>query len=113
MSKPVNRRESRRHYRLRYPQRLRPKLNVEGVEAEVIDISEGGIRIINETGLPLVLGENMDGALQLRSGEAAQLSGCVIRITPSEVAVSLGRGLSFASILREQRAVRARHRFRI
>lgn len=107
---PINRRESRRHYRLRYPLRLRPRLDVAGVEAEVIDISEGGIRIINQTGLPVVLGERMNGALRLRSGEAAELSGCVIRITPSEVAVSLGRGLSFASLLREQRAVRARHR---
>jgi c-di-GMP-binding flagellar brake protein YcgR len=108
MPMPAARRENRRHYRLRYPMRLRPRLEVSGQQAEVIDISEGGIRIVNESGLPIVLGEAFNAALKLRSGEAARLSGCVIRISPDEVAVSFARGLSFASILREQRALRTR-----
>ena len=111
MLMPATRRENRRHYRLRYPLRLRPSLEVAGLRAAVIDISEGGIRILNEAGLRVVLGESFNAALKLRSGEAACLSGCVIRIGQGEVAVSFGRGLSFASILREQRAIRAHHRY--
>jgi hypothetical protein len=65
-------RDTRRHYRLRYPLRLRPRMEIAGVQAAVIDISEGGIRIFNEAGLPLVLGETLDGALQLRSCAAAR-----------------------------------------
>jgi len=111
MSMPASRRESRRHYRLRYPLRLRPTLEVAGVPAAVIDISEGGIRISCEAGPPVTLGQAFSVVLELRSGEAARLGGCVIRVGADEVAVSFGRGLSFASILREQRVIRARHRY--
>jgi hypothetical protein len=88
--------------------RLRPRVELAGVEAAVIDISEGGIRILNDKGLPVSLGELLSAALRMHSGESAHLSGCVIRITRDEVALSFSRGPSFGSILREQRAVRAR-----
>jgi c-di-GMP-binding flagellar brake protein YcgR len=111
MLAPYTQRENRRHYRLRYPLRLRPWLELAGVRAAVIDISEGGVRILCESGLAVELGETLSAALKLHSGESARLSGCVVRISRNEVALSFGRGLSFASILREQRAIRARHRY--
>lgn len=104
-------RESRRHYRIRYPLRLRPSVEVQGVVAAVIDISEGGIRILHEPGLPVFVGEEVNGALKLRSGEVARLGGRVVRVTQQDVAVNFGRGISFACIVREQRALRARQRY--
>lgn len=111
MPLPNARRESRRHYRIHYPLRLRPRVEVQGVVAVVIDISEGGIRISHEPGLPVSVGEAVSGSVKLRSGEAARLNGCVVCVTEDEVALSLGRGISFACIVREQRALRGRQRY--
>lgn len=100
-------RDSRRHYRIRYPQRLRPRLQVDGQYAVVIDLSEGGVRIVNEALLPLALDAVVSGVVQLRSGEAARFSGRVVRITPQDIALSLPQGFSYRIILREQRSLRA------
>ena len=100
-------RDARRHFRVRYPQRLRPRLQVQGRYTAVIDLSEGGVRIVNEPGLVLAPGATVSGALLLRSGEAARFSGRVLRVTPGDVALSLGQGFSYRIILREQRTLRA------
>jgi hypothetical protein len=101
-------RDSRRHYRIRYPLRLRPRLEVAGLYAVVIDLSEGGVRIVNEAQLPLAPGAVVKGALVLQSGEAARFSGSVVRVTPEDIALCLAQGFSYAVILREQRRLRAR-----
>ncbi len=105
---PAPSRDGRRHYRIRYPQRLRPRLQLEGQYAVVIDLSEGGLRIVNEVWLALAPGAAVSGALLLRSGEAARFSGTVVRITPQDIALSLGQGFSYRIILCEQRSLRAR-----
>jgi len=108
-ARPSSTRDSRRHYRVRYPQRLRPRLEVEGVYAVVIDLSEGGVRIVNEAQLALAPGAAVSGALHLQSGEAVRFSGSVVRVTLVDAALNLAQqGFSYGVILREQRRLRAR-----
>jgi len=104
-------RESRRHFRIRYPLRLRPRLEVEGVSAAVIDVSEGGIRIVYQKGMPLLPGDAVACEVKFCCGDGATLSGNVIRVTEQDVAFSLARGISFSIIVREQRALRTRQRY--
>jgi hypothetical protein len=99
--------ESRRHYRVAYPPRLRPRLEVEGMRTAVIDVSEGGLRFAQHPNLQVSLGSAVSGGITFRCGHEARLCGRVVRITKDDVAISLTQGVSFNVIVREQRAVRA------
>jgi hypothetical protein len=100
--------ESRHHYRVAYPPRLRPRLELEGMRTAVIDVSEAGLRFAQHPNLQISLGAAMSGGLTFRCGHEAKLCGRVVRITKDDVAVSLTQGVSFNVIVREQRALRGR-----
>lgn len=100
--------DSRRHYRVAYPPRLRPRLEFDGMKMPVIDVSEGGVRFAQHPNLQVHLGATMSGGVVFRCGHAAKLCGHVVRVTEDDVALSLTEGVSFNVIVREQRALRAR-----
>lgn len=102
--------EKRRSYRVRYPLELRPRLDWAGVPTAIVDISESGIRFLNRGGIGGV-GEVLRGVVRFRCGTVAQISGRVVRVSSEETAVNLLRDLSFSTILREQRELRAHQRY--
>jgi hypothetical protein len=104
--------EKRSNYRIHYPLKLRPCLCWDGIATSVVDISEGGIRFINSEGVCAgAPGTILRGTVQLRCGNVAEISGRVVWATARDAGLSLARGISFSTILREQRALRARQRY--
>lgn len=101
-----NRLEARRHFRIFYPLRLRASLEWADVSVEVIDVSESGLRIIHSPDWCWLPGETAGGVVKFRCGKTVYVSGSVVRLTPTDVALSFARGLSFGIILSEQRALR-------
>lgn len=102
--------EKRGSYRVRYPMELRPQLTLGGEAAAIVDISESGLRFLRPRG-PCGVGETLRGVVQLRCGTVAQISGRVVRLAGAEAAVRLEPGISFSTILREQRELRAHQRY--
>ena len=105
--------ENRRHFRIRYPLSLRPRIVIGGRSVAVIDVSEGGIRFVRQPGIPCRTGIPVSGAIHLRCGDTAPVHGSVVRATSEDVALSFARGVSFNTILREQRVLHQRMRYSV
>ncbi|HTS89714.1 MAG TPA: PilZ domain-containing protein [Gemmatimonadales bacterium] len=100
----------REHYRVAYPTALRPKLVVQGVTFEVVDISERGIRFrLGEAARPEP-GFEVQGEVRFRRGETITLRGTVLRVADGEVAARLEEGIPLRVIMEEQRFLLDRNR---
>ena len=107
-SRSLNRRQS---FRIEYPTELRPTLIIEAsdvklehqVELPVIDLSEDGIRFVDDGQL---MGANeLAGQLRFNSGETVAISGTVVRRTDQHICLCLQHGLTWATLLEEQRVL--------
>lgn len=93
-------------YRIPYPPQARPRLYMDGVELEVVDCSESGVRYIAREGRPLPAPDApIVGELRLLSRpERIALEGVVLRCFGNEVAVRLEKpGIPMQAIFGEQR----------
>lgn len=98
--------ERRRHYRLRYPEGLRPTLVTPERTYLVTELAQGGLRISRERGgaPPLALGSPIAGELWLPSGRQ-EVRGDILRRHNDEVVLRLSTDLSLPCVLSEQRRV--------
>ncbi|HEY7683372.1 MAG TPA: PilZ domain-containing protein [Gemmatimonadales bacterium] len=100
----------REHYRVAYPTALRPKLVVQGVAFEVLDISERGIRFrLGDLAAPEP-GFEVQGEVRFKGGDSLDIRGTVLRVHDGEVAARLDEGIPLRVIMEEQRFLLARHR---
>ena len=100
----------REHYRVAYPTALRPKLVVQGVPFDVVDISERGIRFrLGQTTAPEP-GFEVQGDVRFKRGDSITIRGTVLRVHDGEVAARLEEGIPLRVIMEEQRFLLARHR---
>jgi len=96
-------------YRVLYPVFERPTLEVGRSLYDVIDCSERGLRFEAKDRRVPATGTVITGTLMLRRGHSIEVTGEVIRIRGSTVALSLEPpGITFGDILAEQRYLRAR-----
>ena len=68
--------EKRKFARLVYPPEKRPKLLVREYELEVIDISEGGMKLLNY--MRRDFGRQIFGTVALLSGKSMEISGKIV-----------------------------------
>jgi len=93
----------REHFRIQYPARVRPELLVgEGVH-EVLDLSEGGIRLRPAGPLETDDEGRIVGTLRLRRGESVEVEGRMLRRDGADLIVRVTRGITFRVIMEEQR----------
>lgn len=93
-------------YRIPYPLHARPRFFLDGVELEVVDCSEEGLRYVAPAGRPLPeAGTRVIGELRLLSRvERIAVEGTVRRCVRNEVAVELDKpGIPLQTIFGEQR----------
>lgn len=93
-------------YRIPYPPKARPRFYMEGMELEVVDCSETGLRYVAPAGKPLPDPETrLVGEVRLLSKpERFPVEGQVLRCFGNEVAVLLDKpGISLQAIFGEQR----------
>ena len=105
-SKRYKGKNSREHYRVRYPLSCRPKLIILNNEYVTIDISERGIRFIcNEidefqTGVELVV------QITFNNGEQLDLEGEILRTDEKITVLRLSKPITLKRILAEQRYIK-------
>jgi hypothetical protein len=100
----------REHYRVAYPTSLRPKLLVQGVSFDVVDISERGIRFRLGKAQAPEPGFEVQGVLRFKRGETVTIRGAVLRVEQGEVAARLEEGIPLRVVMDEQRFLLDRHR---
>jgi len=102
-----NDRENRReHYRIIYPVSCRPKLAINNIQYEVIDISEKGIRFLHEDMCTLQPGSETRIRITFHNGESLEIKCRVLRFDGTAAVLSLLEGIPFEIIIGEQRYVK-------
>jgi len=71
---------SRAHARLQYPPSARPSLILESGSLNVVDLSERGLRYLQDAGPEPPVGTKLEGILRLSSGETLPIRGTVVRV---------------------------------
>lgn len=103
----------RGYYRINFPSEARPRLLLDapgGVHtvAEVVEVSERGLRFEVPTEWLLPVGATISGTVVFARGAEARIAGSVVRMQEHEVAILLNRqAIPLGVILAEQRWLRA------
>lgn len=101
----------RRHFRILFPLRERPRLvEPDGTRHLVLDCSEGGLRYRPTTGTAPEIGAGVVGTLHFRGGRRVEVRGTIVRVQEDgEVGVELAAGgIPFPAVWAEQRRLRRR-----
>ncbi len=101
--------ERRRHYRLRYPEAERPTARINDLDYPVVDISEGGSRLLLAGGRGLRRGQQFAGTVLFPDGETVPIEGVVLRSTEKHMAVQLSKGISQKRMVAEQKRIREKY----
>ena len=100
----------REHYRIMYPTAARPRFIGGGLEREVLDLCEQGLRYRAADGETRSVGDQVEGIVRVRRGEEVPVLGTVVRVIDREIALRLSVGVPLRLVLDEQRYLRERHR---
>ena len=93
----------REYYRIAYPAKARPRLDVSGFEFEVLDLSERGIRFqLGQMAAPEP-GHQLKGTVKFMRGVTAPVWGTILRVRDGQVAALLEEGVPASVIRAEQR----------
>jgi hypothetical protein len=95
----------RRHYRIVYPAGHRPTIVIEGVKFLVADISERGVRIINDVEKHLPVGTAVEGELFFHDQGTEKVKGTIVRESSTEIMMELSASLHFDRLSEEYRYV--------
>jgi RNase P/RNase MRP subunit p29 len=100
----------REHYRIVYPAASCPRLLGDGLERQVIDLSQQGLRYRAAEGETRAVGDQLESTVRVRRGEEVRVLGTVVRVREREVALRLSMGVPLRVVLDEQRYLRERRR---
>ncbi len=100
----------REHYRVVYPEAARPRLIGGGLERDVIDLCEEGLRYRPADAEVRAIGDVIDGFVRLRRGAEVGVTGTVVRVDEREIALHLTVGIPLRVVLEEQRYLREHRR---
>lgn len=106
MVEPYDGAQRRRHFRLPYPTAEQPVLDAGEIEHRVIEIAEGGIKVIIKPSVALELDEEISGLIRFRDGHTENVTGNVLRIDAHNVVVQLSKGISQQRVMQEQAYLR-------
>ncbi|MDR9829314.1 PilZ domain-containing protein [Vibrio sp. FNV 38] len=103
---PTNVEQKRRHFRLRYPQRARPVIRLQGQGYYVSELSERGIRVEMRYPESYLFGSPIAGHVALKGAEVIKVEGHVLRSDHNQLVVELVTGPSFKQMMQQQGYVR-------
>lgn len=108
MSTPQHTLTNRRNgYRLRYPAGRRPVLSLEGRRAEVLDISEQGIRFARQSAQAISVGQFFVAIVEFAGGHRQTVFGSIVRATAEDIAARLYKGFEFNLLAEEHASIMA------
>ena len=94
--------QRREHYRVNYPDSLRPTILTETKIHEVIDISLNSIRFKIDDSETFSIGDSFSGQLKFYDDlDTVKFEGQILRILDKEIIISLERPLSIQRIKQE------------
>ena len=97
--------ERREHTRIVYKPSQRPSLEVENHELEIVDISEGGVRIIIDPNIILFYEPLTQGTLNLLGGDRIDIEGEIVWIIGDEVRLKFRSLIPSTTIKKEREEV--------
>jgi hypothetical protein len=99
----------RAHFRLPYPEVARPAFRVPGAVYAVTELSEVSARIVAPRGELPATGDMLDGVITLPGGRECPVEGVAVRGADNEALVWFSTGVSFKTMVEEQRRLLASH----
>jgi hypothetical protein len=101
--------ERRQSYRIIYPQDYRPKLIINNIQFEILDLSETGLRFQLKENLKLP-GDLFHAKVKLHDDSCIEILGRIIRITGEHAAMFLVvKKIPYQFILSEQAYLRQKN----
>jgi hypothetical protein len=97
----VDRSERRAFIRIEYPAEKRPRFIVDDHEMEVINLSERGLKFIDDGQLYGTTGKMVRGKIKFTNEKTVTLSGQIVWTRNNEIGVILNGRIAF-SIMKEQ-----------
>ena len=100
---------SREHYRVRYPIACRPNLAILNNVYEIIDLSEHGIRFFGNDVSRFHSDMKIDGIITFDDGGSISIKGKIIRIDKNNAVMFLTESIPFGRIVTEQRFINEKY----
>jgi len=96
--------QKRGHYRLEYPVSDRPSVLVNGIQYEVVDVSEQGLKFRCNNSITPDKDTPFKANVFFKDGKSFDVSGTVIRYDPDQdqCVVLLTKGIPLAKMIEEQ-----------
>jgi len=106
---PLDGQNRRELYRIIYPISIRPVLEIHDIEYDVIDISEKGIRILNNSYRAFPIESIVKGKINFSDGKSLNFAGNILRSSKNNTIISLTGNIPFMRICIEQRYIRDKY----
>lgn len=95
--------QRRRHFRLRFPYSECPQLITEGNRFRIVEISEGGARILFEGRPPSCFAHPVDVHISFQDGSEVESSAVFLRLDNNEMILQFTKHIPMHFIISEQR----------
>ena len=95
--------DQRKHYRINYTEVNCPQLLSSGVNFNVLDLSEEGLRFTLKNMIGFKLDDSVTGSITFVDGESFLVYGIVKRVSSGDVSLVLKRPIPLRKIVEEQR----------
>jgi len=103
-----DRQDRRRFFRFRYPHRPYPQLVGRNLQHDVIEISEAAVVLYCPEVDTFFKGQQIMGSLIFEDHSSLPIAGAILRMTATEVVVSLARFIPAERVIKEQQYVQQR-----
>ncbi len=103
MKKQASDPQRRQLYRIVYPLKARPRIQLGEESFAVIDLCERGIRFLHSGALGFKMGEEVQATVHFADGSSVEIQGSVMRVQDNQTVLHLGVPISPAKVLQEQR----------
>ena len=101
--------QRRAHFRLFYPESERPVMDANGQQHRVVEIAEGGIRIVVNRGESMQLGDAFGGDICFHDDGVERVAGEVYRLDEVLAVIKLANGLSLHRVMLEQAYIKKKY----
>ena len=98
----TSRTERRAFIRIEYPTAERPRFLVEDHEMEVINLSERGLKILDDKQILGKTGKTIKGKLQFTNGKAVNLLGQIVWTQGNEIGIIINGRIAFPLMEEQQ-----------
>jgi hypothetical protein len=104
MQEKQNYSQLRQYYRIRYPLSYRPKVRTQvmGLEGDIVELSERGVRFICKGESILSEGSHLEVTITFHDGDSFELKGEILKVTNKDVIVRFIDWLPLIRIIKEQ-----------